>query len=186
MELILKFFIYSVLGCILEVAWGFLIHRKMRSRRMLLLLPMCPVYGVAGVLMSLLLGGFRDNTVLLYILGALLASAVELLFFLIFRHRFSLLPWDYRHKKANLMGGICMGYSTLWGILAVLFVQYLDPFVSRLLAAQSDYGKLVTAVFLAVIMLSDIKSTTAVFSAYASGERDELPDCFGYMKRSTP
>lgn len=183
-ELILKFFIYSVLGCMLEVAWGFLIHRKIQSRRMLLLLPMCPVYGIGGVLMSLFLSGFRDNVFLLYIFGALLASAVELLFFLLFKRKFFLLPWDYSRKRANLMGGICMGYSLLWGILAVVFVRFIDPFVSGILSVQSEYGKLVTAVFLAVIILSDIKSTASVFSAYARGENEQLPDCFGYIKRS--
>lgn len=169
----------------LEVAWGFLIHKKIKSRRMLLSLPMCPVYGIGGLVMSLFLSGFRDSLILLYSFGALLASAVELAYFLLFSRAFKILAWDYRGKRANFMGGVCGEYTLLWGLLAVVFVRYIDPFVSRFLEAQSDYGKLVAAVFLAVIILSDIRNTAAVLSAFGRGDREKLPDCFWYMQRST-
>lgn len=152
---------------------------------MLLKLPMCPVYGIGGVLMSLFLGGFRNNFILLWSFGALLASAVELLYFLIFSRAFGILAWDYRGKKANLMGGVCGGYTLLWGVLAVLFVRYIDPFVTALLAMQSDYGKLIAAVFLGIIVLSDMRNTAAVLSEYGKGGTETLPDCFWYMQRSS-
>ncbi len=151
---------------------------------MLLKLPMCPVYGVGGVLMSLLLSGFSDSFVLLWSFGALLASAVELLYFLVFKCAFNILGWDYRHKRANLMGGVCGGYTLLWGMVAVVFVRYIDPFVTWWLQAQSEYGKLVSAVFLSIIVLVDMRSTASVLKEYGKGNDEKLPECFWYMKRS--
>lgn len=184
MDILLKFFIYSVLGCGIEVLWCFLIHKKIKSRRMLLKLPMCPVYGIGGVLMSLFLSGFRDNLILLWSLGALLVSAVELLYFLLFRHTFKIFAWDYSGKRANFMGGVCGGYTLLWGVLAVVFVRYIDPAVTWWLGAQSEYGKLASAVFLSLTVLGDMRSTASVLSAFGKGDTTNLPDCFWYMKRS--
>ena len=152
---------------------------------MLLKLPMCPVYGIGGVLMSLFLSGFRDNLILLWSFGALLASAVELLYFLIFRRAFKIFAWDYSHKTANFMGGVCGGYTLLWGVVAVVFVRYIDPAVTWWLGMQSEYGKLVAAVFLALTVLGDMRSTASVLSDFGKGDVQQLPECFWYMKRSS-
>ena len=185
MDILLKFFVYSVLGCGIEVLWCILIHKQIRSRRMLLKLPMCPVYGIGGVLMSLFLSEFRDNYILLWSFGALLASAVELLYFLIFRQVFKILAWDYRHKKANIMGGVCGGYTLLWGAVSVVFVRYVDPFVTWWLDMQSEYGKLVATVFLSLTVLVDVRNTATLLTAFGEGSADKLPECFWYMKRSS-
>ena len=152
---------------------------------MLLNLPMCPVYGIGGVLMSLFLSGFRDSYILLWSFGALLASAVELLYFLVFIRAFKTLAWDYREKKANFMGGVCGGYTLLWGVVAVVFVRYVDPFVTWCLQGQSEYGKLASAVFLSLVVFGDMRSTASVLTDFGKGDLHQLPDCFWYMKRSS-
>ncbi len=152
---------------------------------MLLKLPMCPVYGIGGVLMSLFLGGFRDNLILLWSMGALLASAVELMYFLVFSSAFKILAWDYSRKRANFMGGVCGEYTLLWGVVAVLLVRYIDPFITLLLSMQTDYSKLIAAVFLGIIVLNDMRSTAAVLWAFGKGDREKLPACFWYMQRTS-
>lgn len=183
MELILKFFIYSVLGCMMEVMWGLMIRKKVKSRRMLLKIPMCPVYGFGGILMSVLLNGFRDELLLVYSCGALLASAVELIYFLFFRLKYGIAVWDYKSKKANLFGGVCGVYTLLWGVAAVAFMKFVDPIVSGILESCSDYAKLLSAVVLSLAVVRDIADTSAVLSAFGRGESEALPDCFWYMKR---
>ena len=46
MDYILYFFIYSVLGWVLETGFAFVTERRFVVRRNLLKSPMCPVYGL--------------------------------------------------------------------------------------------------------------------------------------------
>ena len=46
MQLLWYFWIYSFLGWILERAYAFLVQSGRQERRCLLLLPLCPVYGL--------------------------------------------------------------------------------------------------------------------------------------------
>ncbi|MBQ7793277.1 MAG: putative ABC transporter permease [Clostridia bacterium] len=181
--MLLKFFIYSILGCGLESVWGLVKTGRFRSRRMLLGLPMCPVYGVGGVLMSVFLSGFRDNLLVLYALGAILASAVELGFFIIGELSFGIMLWDYRDKPYSFMGGVCGEYTVWWGLVAVIFVRYLDPAADYILSGMNAYSELTATVFLAVITLADTVKTTNILKAYRTGDIDKLPDCFWYMEK---
>ncbi len=181
--MLLKFFIYSVLGCGLENLWGIIRTGKRTSHRMLLNLPMCPVYGAGGVALSVFLSAFRDNVVLLCILGAFLSTSVELLFFSVGRLFFSVRLWDYTKKPYSLFGGICGEYSVWWGIASIIFVRYIDPFFGAVIGAASPYTELLLTSFLAVVTLADAAKTVSVLKSYKTGNIDKLPDCFWYMKR---
>ncbi len=150
---------------------------------MLLSLPMCPVYGVGGVLMSALLSGFGGNLLMLYALGAILASSVELAFFLLGQALFDVRLWDYRDKPYSFMGGVCGEYTLWWGLVAVVLVEYIDPLVSYALSALNPYTELTVSVFLAVAVLKDAAKTTSVLNMFKNGKIDKLPECFWYMQR---
>lgn len=182
-ELLLKFFIYSVLGWGCECLWHFVWNGHFREKRMLLNLPMCPVYGLGGVCLSYLLTGFYDNILSLYLLGALLASAVELLYYLICAQAFGIMIWDYSNMPANFAGGICIGYSLLWGFLAVAVVRMLDPAVDFLLGKLAENTKLTAAVFLSVLTAADMRKTAEILRNYGRGETEKLPQCFWYIEK---
>ena len=150
---------------------------------MLLNLPMCPVYGIGAVCLSELLSGFRDDVILLFSFGAILASAVELVFYLIFARLFYVKLWDYSEKTANFIGGVCGEYTLWWGLLAVIFVSYIDPVADKVIFAMTDYGRLVAVIFLSVVTASDIKATIQTLIEYKSGEKEKLPPCFWYMQK---
>lgn len=183
METILKFTGYSVLGCGLEVVWGLIQSKKIKSRRMLLNLPMCPVYGIGGIALSELLAGFKDNTAALFVLGALAASAVEFLYYALCIKFFSVKVWDYSGKKANLFGGICGEYTLWWGLLAVAFVRFVDPFADRIIGAMPIYTRFLAVVFVGLITAADIHKTAKLLLRYKGGEETVLPKCFWYMSK---
>ncbi len=183
--MLLKFFVYSILGCMLEGIWCLIKTGKIKSRRMLLGLPMCPVYGVGGVLMPLFLANFRNNILLLYVTGAILASCVELIFFALGSLMFDIRLWDYSDKPYTIAGGVCGEYSVWWGLVAVVLVQYIDPAVSRVLSAINPYTTLVITVFLCVVTLADAIKTADVLKRFKTGSIEKLPDCFWYMEKNS-
>lgn len=183
-ELLLKFFIYSVLGWAGECLWHLVWSGQLREKRMLINLPMCPVYGFGGVCMAYLLTGFCDSTVWLYLLGALLASAVELAYYLIYERLFGIAVWDYSDKPANFAGGICAEYSLLWGFLAVAAVKLIDPAIEMLLGALTENTKLIAAVLLSIVTAADMRRTGIALKAYGSGKTENLPECFWYIEKN--
>lgn len=51
--------------------------------------------------------------------GSLIITSVELLFGCIFNIWLKMNVWDYSRFRLNLLGQICLLYSTLWGILSI-------------------------------------------------------------------
>ncbi len=182
-DIMLEFFIYSVLGWMIEAVWYYIVTGKFRDKRMLLHLPMCPVYGIGAVALVHMLPAFADNFLLLFALGALLASAVELLYFLVNEAMYGILVWDYSNQPANYRGGVCAFYTLMWGVLAVVLVRYIDPAAQLLCGFMPEKFKLLAVVFLGIVTAADLKKTLAVFRKFRSGDTQNLPPCFWYMRK---
>ena len=184
-DLMLEFFIYSVLGWIIEGAWQYIVTGKFRDKRMLLHLPMCPVYGMGAAALTRLLSAFADNFPVLFTFGALLASAVELLYFLINEALYSVMVWDYSNQPANYAGGVCAFYTVMWGILSVVLVRYVGPASKLLCSHMSDGFKLICVVFLGITTAADARLTHRVLRKFKGGEMENLPPCFWYMRKKS-
>ena len=102
------FFYYSFVGFLLELAYARLTHRPKQDRKCLLLLPLCPVYGLA----------------------TLAEYAVALFYDVAAGVRF----WDYSDRPGNLSGRVCPLYTLFWGVLALVLVYVLQPLSAPLLA----------------------------------------------------
>lgn len=54
------------------------------------------------------------------ILGSLAVTSIEFIFGLIFNILLKKDVWDYSDKPLNLFGQVCLLFSVLWGLLAVV------------------------------------------------------------------
>lgn len=68
------------------------------------------------------------------LLGAVLITAVEFIFGIIFNTGLNMNVWNYESMPFNLMGQICLPYSILWFLLCFLLFKWIikDDFYSRL------------------------------------------------------
>lgn len=183
-ELLMKFYIFSFVGCFLECIWHCICKKEMRTKRMLLYLPMCPVYGLGAVLFTMFLSGFYDNILLVFILGGILASAAELLCFVLYLINCNVLVWNYYGKYGNVAGGICLYYSVLWGLLAPVYVYLAEPVTDYILSLMPEYLKLVTVVFLGIIVVPDMITTGRLFKDFGNDKIKSLPECFWYVSKN--
>jgi len=128
-QLILLFISYSFLGWLMEVTFSFILTRKFVNRGFLWS-PICPMYGFGVLLVLVLLGAFKNNIPLLYIGSVIVTSMLELttgwLLELLFHQRW----WDYSNRPLNLNGYICLPFSLLWGIGALIVILVIHPIVS--------------------------------------------------------
>lgn len=160
MYLFLMFFIYSVIGYIVEVTSCIIITKKFTMSRGYLLGPYIPVFGFGALFMVVLLDQYKKDIFVLFILSAFLCSFVEYFTSVLMERIFNLRWWDYSKDKYNLNGRICLRNAFLFGIAGVIIVKYFQPVLSDFLISLSHNTIIITGwIFATIIILDTIVST---------------------------
>lgn len=128
-----RFVLYSFVGFLLEITFARLAHHPKRDRKCLLLLPLCPVYGL-GALLILGLARLWPTPLGVMLAGLCGATGAEYLTGLFYRHALGVDFWDYRGLPFQLHGLICLPFSLAWMVLALALVYGADPAAQTLLS----------------------------------------------------
>ena len=157
-ELIKYFIIYSFLGWIMESVFRSFCEKKLINTGFLRG-PFCPIYGFGATIMFLFLKQFENRLILLFCIAIIVLTAWEYIVGVILETLFHTKYWDYSDHKFNFQGRICLTNSICWGILGVLFVKYIHPFVQGIIA-KIDINLLnyVMAIFF-MVFLADMITT---------------------------
>ncbi|MDO4805197.1 MAG: hypothetical protein Q4A32_10310 [Lachnospiraceae bacterium] len=155
------FIIYSFVGWCIEVVYHAIRYGRVINRGFFNG-PVCPVYGfgvivVFGVInviaWKLTYGGTAASLPLpiLYVVGMILTTMVELMGGVLLDRCFHARWWDYTHEKFNLNGYICLKFSLLWGVGIVLIVRIFHPLLieGNLARFPQEYGRWVLVVMYA-------------------------------------
>ena len=95
--------------------------------------PFCMLYGVAAVSFELFLPELKDHLFFLFSGGMLLASFWEYWTGRGLEQLFHKKWWDYSHEKFHLDGYICLKYSLLWGVFAVITMKFTNPLLIKMI-----------------------------------------------------
>ena len=101
-------------------------HRRYIDRS-LLFSPLCPVYGITAVLLSMGLAELRGNYAFLFLGSALGATVAEWIAGHFLEWVTGTRWWDYSKFRWNLDGYICFYASALWGVLGLILVEWGTP-----------------------------------------------------------
>lgn len=130
-ELTWLFFLYSFLGWVLETVMGTVRQRKFVNRGFSTG-PFCFVYGIAAVLMTVILWELEESLPFLFLGCLILGTAVEWYTGKLLERMNRRKWWDYSGKKWNFDGYICLQYSLLWGALGTAAVKLGNGFFTAL------------------------------------------------------
>lgn len=148
------FVIYSILGWVLESIFRSICEKKLINTGFLKG-PFCPIYGVGAIIMIVLLNGFKHNYILLFIISFFVLSFWEYIVGYFLEKIFHTKYWDYSNHKFNIRGRVCLTNSICWGILGILFIKYIHPFISSKIGQiDSSYFR-ICIILVALIMLVD-------------------------------
>ncbi len=125
------FFAYSFVGWCFESTVVSVSQRRPVNRGFLFG-PVCPIYGTCAVLMALTLARFTHNIAVLLFAGMLIATFVEFLTGWGMEKLFHTRWWDYSDAKLNIAGYVSLKSSLVWGVLSVLLMRFLHPWVFSL------------------------------------------------------
>ena len=129
-KIILYFFIYAILGWILETIFCFL-KLGIFVKRGFLYGPLCPMYGFAAISMIQMLKKIKTNTIGRFFICMITFTAFEYVVAVVLESLFGLRWWDYSNERFNFQGRISLPYSIAWGIIGAIFIEKIHPFVRR-------------------------------------------------------
>lgn len=154
-RLLSYFVIYSVVGFIIETAFGLLTKGVLESRKSFLYGPFCAIYGVGAVVMIVGLQRFKKNNYTLFIGGFLIGSIVEYVISWAGEMLFHIKWWDYSTMPFNINGRICVWFSFFWGALAIYLISHFHPKVDKFLDKFSPKTVTIITIILVIFMYLD-------------------------------
>ena len=157
----LLFFFCSMLGWLMEVTCKlFQFHRFIN--RGFLIGPYCPIYGFGAVFVTLLLSGFSDHPVAVFLLAMLVCGTLEYVTSYVMEKLFHARWWDYSQRKFNLNGRVCANTLIPFGLLGLVMVYFLKPLVFGWFDALSETALLLTDTVISTTVLGRIRKNTSL------------------------
>ena len=138
LELLKYFIIYSMLGWVMESVFRSICERKLINTGFLKG-PFCPIYGIGAIIMIVFLKQFQSNILLLFFMSFVVLTIWEYIVGVFLEKVFNTKYWDYSDHKINFQGRICFSNSIYWGILGVVFICYIHPFISEKILLVPEY-----------------------------------------------
>jgi len=149
------FLIYSFLGWCLESIYKTWYTKKWVNSGFLYG-PFCPIYGFGAIIMYLFLDDLSNKPIITFCMGFVVLSIWEYLVGILLEKIFHTKYWDYSENKFNFQGRVCLLNSVFWGILAVVFIDIVNPFVTSLLEQVNTETLLYVNIGLYIIVAVDV------------------------------
>lgn len=173
-QLILWFFIYSFFGWAMECV----VIRKEKGHwenRGFAKLPFCIIYGFGTFIALNIFKPIQDNVILLYLAGAIGATAFEYLTAVLMGKLFGEVWWDYSDKKYNYKGVLCLESTIGWGFLALFIFGFLNYRVENFVMSMNE--KIVVVLSFALCLSYVIDFTYQfIYSLIHKNDEDDEDD----------
>lgn len=175
----LYFIIISVCGWIMEITLQ-LIQKHKFSDRGFLIGPYCPIYGCGGLLITLCLTGLEEHPVALFSMAILICGVLEYLTSYVMEKLFHARWWDYSENKYNINGRVCLETIIPFGILGLILIYFINPFIFDNLIKIPENVLNIVAIVIAVLFVTDniisLKVISNVRSATSKFDKENPKD----------
>ena len=152
-QMVIIFALISFGGWVYETIYCSVVEGEF-TKRCFLFGPTCPIYGIGAIAEWLVLGQI-SNPIIVFIIGAVLATVIEYSTGLFLERRFKKKWWDYSMFKFNLHGRICPQASAVFGAFSVTSVFVLVPTMLNILMIFSKHTVSVVAFIVVTLYFLD-------------------------------
>jgi len=162
LKILLYFFTFSFAGWLLETAYGYCQLGEF-TKRGFLYGPICPIYGFGAIILVLSLIKYQKHSFKLFIYSAIVFSVFEYVVGFALDALFAAKWWDYSAEFLNLNGRISILFSIAWGLIAIIFINHLFPFLDRKISkVWNKFSLSFQKIIICILMI--ILSADIVFS----------------------
>ncbi len=163
--IVLLFFTYSFAGWFMESVGGILTVKKFINRGFMIG-PLCPVYGVGVVIITVLLGKYANDFVALFILATVLCGVLEYLTSYYMEKWFNARWWDYTKRRFNINGRVCLENLCAFGIAGSVILKYINPFFISLYMKVPDMVRHIITVILFITFIIDFVISLKIICSF--------------------
>lgn len=175
----LYFIIISICGWIMEVTLQ-LIQKHKFADRGFLIGPYCPIYGCGGLLITVCLTGLAEHPVALFSMAILICGILEYATSYIMEKLFHARWWDYSENKYNINGRVCLETIIPFGILGLILIYLVNPFIFDNLSKVPENILNIIAIAVLVLFIADnlvsLKVISNVRSATTKFDKENPKD----------
>lgn len=167
----------SIAGLLIETVYHAIVFGGYESRAGLVWGPFSPIYGTGAVVLTIVANRFtKSNAVAVFLVSALVGSAVEFATSWLMEILFGAIAWDYSGTLGNIDGRVNLAFALMWGALGLAWTRIVTPLIVRFSNKVDWKNVAVRAISLtgALFMIVNIAVTMQVF-ARESARADDLP-----------
>lgn len=170
------FIIASVFGYVIEFLWTFFKKGVLINHSAVVIGPFNFAYGICAIMLTILLNKYRDSSYLkIFLLSFIYGSILEYIMSLGMELVIGFSAWDYSKKFMNINGRIALMYSIFWGILGVLWIKFIYPWIVKLIEKINiKVGKIII-VCLSIFLFFDVVLTFSAINRAKEEQKGILP-----------
>lgn len=159
-DILMFFIIYGFLGFVLETSFRSLITRRLTRGQGFLTNYFCPLYGLCAIIIVLIYTACditiegRFNSLFIATIGSMLAvTVIEYIVGLTLDKVFNHKLWDYSQNPMNFKSYICLEFSLMWGILALILSSFIHPIVEVIFMTLPESIKQYSILFITAVLI---------------------------------
>lgn len=171
MYLLNCFFIYSILGFLLEGTFTLITKNNFSSG--ILYGPWTPVYGIGAILTIIISNKIFKNmhknrkieTVVTFIILSIVLTLIEWIGGILIEKLFNETMWNYQNYKFNIGKYISLEMALIWGIISIFTVYFIKPVIDKLETKIPKYITIILTILFIIdlIIMLFIKLKESVF-----------------------
>ena len=164
-KIIWIFIVGSFIGVLFETFYVHHMEGVWMRRSGMLYGPFNQIYGMGAVLFSVALYRFRHKSALIiFFASALIGGFFEYVCSWVQEIMFGSVSWEYSEMPMNIGGRTNVFYMFGWGIMGVIFIMHIWPFLSEMIERiPNKIGKPLTVVLTVLLAVDLLLSGMAVF-----------------------
>lgn len=154
------FIIGSVCGWVIEFFWTLIKKGLIINHSAVVIGPFNMAYGLCAVVFTFFLYKFKDAPIWkIFIIGFVAGTILEYIMSWGMELILGFSAWDYSEKFLNINGRVALLYSVCWGLLSILWIKYLYPWIIKLIEKINPKVGKIIIICLSVFLLFDVLLT---------------------------
>lgn len=171
-KLVWLFLIGALFGDLIETVFCRVTMGWWMSRSSVVYGPFSVVWGFACAVLSALMYKYKDRSDhFLFVYGTVVGGTYEYVCSVFTEILFGTVFWDYSGIPFNLGGRVNLLYCFFWGIIAVLWVKLIYPFLSRMIEKIPKKAGPALTWILAALMVVNIGISALALARYSNRQR---------------
>lgn len=163
-DIFYTFIFGCVFGWIVEGIWTYIKKGLLINHSALVLGPFNLIYGLGAAALTLFLLKLRkSNVIKIFIVSFLTGTILEYVVSFLMEKTLGFVAWNYSTKFMNINGRVCLMYSIFWGILGIIWIKLIYPYLEKLIKKiPHKWGEIIKKVLIGFLIFDSILTLVAI------------------------